>query len=259
MNMLATVLVPMAFVFMWAVEERWPARSYVPVRGWRRLGALFFVVVAILGTLTPMMWAKLGLTSASLFDLRAIGWAGLPLGILIVSGVAYAWHRAVHRSDFLWRTTHQLHHSARRVDVPGAFFSHPLEVVAKTTLSLFVTTVLLGLAAPVAAMVSSLLAVLSIFQHWNIRTPQWLGWLLPRPEMHALHHEAGVHGRNYGDLPLWDVLFGTWENPATFDGRVGFDEEASAKLGDMLLMRDVTTPAEARSFSGGTGRSSDVY
>lgn len=135
---------------------------------------------------------------------------------------------------------HQLHHSALRVDIPGSFYSHPMEVVIKTTLGVLVGTVLLGLTPFVASMVSATIALLSIFQHWNIHTPRWLGWFIPRPEMHGLHHERGVHARNYGDLPIWDMLFGTYVNPQHFDGQVGFDQEQSRRLKDMLLMRNVS-------------------
>ena len=72
-----------------------------------------------------------------------------------------------------------------------------------------------------------------------------------RAEQHAAHHEYEVHGRNYGDLPLWDLLFGTFYNPARFEGRVGFDAPASARLADMLLMRDVNeAPAAPAPMQG---------
>ena len=48
------------------------------------------------------------------------------------------------------------------------------------------------------------------------------------------HHEAGVHARNYGDIPLFDMLFGTFVNPREFDGEVGFHDGGSKKLGAML-------------------------
>lgn len=238
-ELLASLLVPVAYAAMWFIEARSPARPYVEVKGWKRLGAVFFVIVAVIGSITPLLWAAVGLTSLRLFDLSSLEWWGYPLGLLLTSGVTYAWHRAVHRVHFLWLATHQLHHSAERIDVPGAFFTHPLEVVFKTTLGLLVSVVLLGLAPPVAAMVSSTLALLSIFAHWNVHTPRWLGFFVPRPESHALHHERGVHGRNYGDLPLWDMIFGTFENPGHFEGAVGLDVRARDRLLDMLAMRDV--------------------
>jgi len=239
MKLLLSLFIPTMFAIMWLVESRQPARQYVAVKHWSLWGAAFFFLAIATAAVTPLLWSSIGLSSIRVFDLSAIGLWGYPLGVLLTSGIAYWWHRAEHRFDILWRATHQLHHSAQRVDVPGAFYTHPLEVVVKTTLGILVGTVLLGL-APLAAALSSLtIAFISIFQHWNINTPRWLGWFIPRPEMHGLHHEFGIHGRNYGDLPLWDILFGTFDNPQTFTGRVGFEPEASQRVGTMLLMRDV--------------------
>jgi sterol desaturase/sphingolipid hydroxylase (fatty acid hydroxylase superfamily) len=86
-------------------------------------------------------------------------------------------------------------------------------------------------------------SLLSIFQHSNIRTPRWLGYIVQRPESHTVHHGRGVHARNYSDLPIFDILFGTFENPAGYELETGFYDGASARVIDMLLLRDVTTPA----------------
>jgi sterol desaturase/sphingolipid hydroxylase (fatty acid hydroxylase superfamily) len=238
MKLLLSLFIPAAFALMWLVESLRPARPYVAVKRWPLWGAAFFFLVMATATVTPLVWANIGLSSVRVFDLSSLGLWGYPLGLLLTSGIAYWWHRAEHRFDFLWRATHQLHHSALRVDVPGSFYTHPLEVVVKSTLGILISTVLLGLAPLAAALSSMTIAFISIFQHWNINTPRWLGWFIPRPEMHGLHHEFGIHGRNYGDLPLWDMLFGTFENPQTFAGRVGFEPEASKRVGAMLLMRD---------------------
>ena len=58
-----------------------------------------------------------------------------------------------------------------------------------------------------------------------------------RPESHTLHHERGVHARNYGDLPLFDKIFGTFANPREVSNEVGFYEGWSKKLGPMLAGR----------------------
>ncbi len=78
-------------------------------------------------------------------------------------------------------------------------------------------------------------------QHCNIRTPRGLGYVIQRPESHCLHHERDVHARNFGDLPLWDMVFGTFHNPGHFEGSVGFRIENSTRIADMLLMKDVNT------------------
>ena len=75
-----------------------------------------------------------------------------------------------------------------------------------------------------------------------LRTPYWLGFAIQRPESHLVHHQLGLHAFNYGDLPLWDMLFGTFRNPETFDAECGYYDGASSRVGEMLLGRDVTQP-----------------
>ena len=58
-----------------------------------------------------------------------------------------------------------------------------------------------------------------------------------------MHHGRGVHAFNYSDLPLWDMVFGTFRNPARFEGEVGFWPGASSRVGDLLLGRDVAAMA----------------
>jgi sterol desaturase/sphingolipid hydroxylase (fatty acid hydroxylase superfamily) len=96
---------------------------------------------------------------------------------------------------------------------------------------------------PVAAALTGYIAALyGYFQHMNVRTPQWLGVNIQRPEAHCIHHQRDVHAYNYGDLPTWDMLFGTFRNPASFDGPVGFDKPATDRLGAMLGFADVNEP-----------------
>jgi len=81
-----------------------------------------------------------------------------------------------------------------------------------------------------------------MFQHANIRTPRWLGYIIQRPESHSLHHGRGVHRYNYADLPLWDMVFGTFRNPAEMQAEVGFYKGASNRVLAMLAGRDVSSP-----------------
>jgi sterol desaturase/sphingolipid hydroxylase (fatty acid hydroxylase superfamily) len=55
-----------------------------------------------------------------------------------------------------------------------------------------------------------------------------------------VHHGRGVHRYNYADVPLWDMVFGTFRNPAAAEKReAGFYPGASARLGAMLAFRAV--------------------
>jgi sterol desaturase/sphingolipid hydroxylase (fatty acid hydroxylase superfamily) len=57
---------------------------------------------------------------------------------------------------------------------------------------------------------------------------------IQRPENHALHHERGVHAYDYGDIALWDMVFGTFKDPETWNGVGGFYDGASRRLPEML-------------------------
>ncbi len=246
LELVLTALIPFSYALMWLWESRHPARQYQPIPGWGRLGVAFFVVVAVVGTVTPALLAASGVTTPRVFNLAPWGFWAFPVGMLVTSGVHYAWHRAMHASPWLWRAFHQLHHSPARVDMPGAFYSHPNEAAAKTTLNVLVATVVLGLDPLVAAAVATTLTLLNLLGHWNSHTPVWLGLLVARPEMHMLHHQADVHARNYADVALWDVLFGTFANPQKNGSEVpvGFTPARAARIRDMVFFKDVHGDAQ---------------
>jgi sterol desaturase/sphingolipid hydroxylase (fatty acid hydroxylase superfamily) len=98
---------------------------------------------------------------------------------------------------------------------------------------------LLGLSAQAAAIYTLCTALGEFFYHTSVRTPRWVGYFFQRPEMHRIHHEYGRHKNNYGDIVCWDWLFGTYQNPATFDATCGFDAAQEERLSDMLRYRDV--------------------
>jgi len=78
-----------------------------------------------------------------------------------------------------------------------------------------------------------------------VPTPYWLGFVIQRPESHCVHHQEGLPYYNFGDLPLWDMLFGTFRNPREWNLRCGFAEK-EARLGEMLLGIDVNQAATAK-------------
>jgi sterol desaturase/sphingolipid hydroxylase (fatty acid hydroxylase superfamily) len=158
-------------------------------------------------------------------------------------GAVYAWHRTMHGSDLLFRVFHQLHHSAERHDVWGAFWFSLLDMTGWILLSSLALTLVVGVSAQAATLVLYTTTFLAVFQHANVRTPRWLGYLVQRPESHSLHHGRGVHRYNYCDLPVFDLVFGSFRNPPAFVAQQGFWDGASSRVLAMLALRDVTTPA----------------
>lgn len=230
--------VPLTFLAMLAVERFAPARVFPPIKRWVLLGTVSFLLMISAGVLAPLALPVEWLARHRLIDGTGLGVGlGAIVGYMAVSFCSMLWHRFAHRVHLAWRFTHQTHHAPQRLDLFGAAFLHPLDLIAFSTAQILALTLVLGLDPRAAAIASYIAAFYSLFQHWNIRTPQFLGYFIQRPEQHGVHHQLGVHAYNYSDLPLWDLLFGTFKNPATFDARVGFEKEV--ELLPLLLGRDV--------------------
>lgn len=235
--------VPATYFLFLATERLWPARLFPPRRGWQWIGIGFLVLLGTAGAVVPLLIPEEWLVAHRWMDGTGLGVAGgAVVGYFVLSGIMYAWHRTVHNVGFLWRGVHQLHHSPQRVDIPGSVVFHPTEIVAQVLLQLFVAVIVLGLNPVAAALVGYVAAFYGMFQHWNVRTPQWLGYLIQRPESHCVHHRRGVHYFNYGDFPLWDILFGTFRNPREYKSECGFEEPADRRMGAMLAFADVNAP-----------------
>lgn len=241
----ATLAVLGLFAALMVLERLAPARPMPALRGWLPRAfaamALYFLLAAYL----PLLLAD------ALAPLRLLDLAGWPTALAAAAGVlvyelgAYAYHRAMHESTLLFRLLHQMHHSAERLDVTSAFWFSPLDMVGWTLVA-SVTLTIAGLPPEAATPALLFVNFLAVFQHANLRTPRWVGVLVQRPESHSLHHARGVHRFNYADLPLIDMLFGTFRNPAGFAPETGFWHGASKRVADMMLGRDVSAPPAAR-------------
>jgi sterol desaturase/sphingolipid hydroxylase (fatty acid hydroxylase superfamily) len=232
------------FAALIAFEALAPARPLPKVNGWIPRGLLAFAAFFYVSSYLPLFWDG-ALAEYQLFDLTGLGTIGGALaGVLVYELGVYWWHRAMHRITPLWRGFHQMHHSAERLDTFGAFWFSPLDMIGWTALGSLSLVVIVGI-TPAAATAAILITFfLGVFQHTNVRTPQWLGYFVQRPESHSVHHERGVHHYNFSDLPVFDLLFGTWRNPAEFSERQGFYDGASSRVAEMIAFRDVSRPKD---------------
>lgn len=220
------------------IEALFPARPLPQVKGWRTRALLVFFFYFFASSYLPLLWGET-LARYQLFSLDKLNpLVGAGIAVLAYEFLVYVWHRTMHRVHWLWLSFHQMHHSAERLDSYGAFYFSPLDIVGFTLLSSISLTVV-GLTPQAVAYFLYGTMFLAVVQHINVRTPQWLGYIVQRPESHSVHHARGIHQYNYSDLPLFDILFGTFRNPKEFASEAGFYDGASAKLPQMLAFKDI--------------------
>lgn len=73
---LLSLAIPLIYLLLLAFESRVAARSFETVPNWRRTGLLFFLLVLLVGSVTPMLlpWSRPGFTP--LMSLRELGYWG---------------------------------------------------------------------------------------------------------------------------------------------------------------------------------------
>lgn len=217
-----------------------PARELPRIKGWMPRALATFAIYFYVASYLPMLWGSY-LAEYQLFDLSGLGTlASAAVGILVYEGVLYAWHRTMHQTDWLFQSFHQMHHSAERLDTYGAFYLSPLDMIGFTFIGSLSLAMIVGISPEAVTVYLLITMFLAIFQHANIKTPQWLGYFIQRPESHTIHHGRGLHKYNYCDLPIFDIIFGTFRNPKDYEMETGYYNGASARIVDMLLFKDVS-------------------
>ncbi len=241
MQMLTTIIILGLILII--LERIFPDRILPLVKGWWSrvivINLMQFGIV-ILGMVTWDVWFKRHQPYVT------EGYPDFILGFmayLVITFVFYWWHRVRHDSYVLWLLFHQLHHSASRLETITSFYKHPLEISLNSLLMGSISYLLLGLNVEAVAWTILFSSLGEYFYHMNIRTPHWIGYLFQRPEMHKIHHKEGVHYNNFSDLPLWDILFGTYENPKEREeDACGFCDMKEREFIKILGFKNVNKP-----------------
>lgn len=227
------------FFLMLVIELIIPRSPWPKISNWLKQAMVFNAIQMASVILATLTWDQL-LQQYSLFDCSELPlFISVAIGYFTITFIYYWWHRVRHSNAFLWRVFHQLHHSAERLELITSFFKHPFEIFANSILSSIIVYTLLGLTPLATTIVITITGISELFYHWNIKTPYWLGFIIQRPESHCIHHLYQHHHHNFSDLPIWDLLFGTFYNPKKMEFRCGFDRNKSQQIFQMLKTRDV--------------------
>lgn len=128
----------------------------------------------------------------------------------------YVLHRAMHRSEWLWRW-HRMHHDDTALDWTTAWRVHPVDAAFTASASIVAAAVVGGGAAAAAWFVVGR-RIWTIALHANIAWPaSRADGVVATPPFHARHHREDLAPANFaGTLPILDRLLGTYaENDAS--------------------------------------------
>lgn len=170
--------------------------------------------------------------------------AGQPLWLQVVEVFLiadlgfYAAHRLFHSVPFLWRF-HAVHHSIEDLDWLAGHRVHPLDQILTKSLSL-IPCFALGFSPWALGLFFIVYRWHSVLLHSNVRIDFGpLKWVVASPEFHRWHHanQADAYDKNFaGQLPLWDMVFGTMHMPQDRAPlRFGTDDRVPTSYGAQLL------------------------
>jgi sterol desaturase/sphingolipid hydroxylase (fatty acid hydroxylase superfamily) len=236
---LPTIITIFATIFFLLFERIKPGRMLPKIKNWYYMALMINVIQLIITLLTARLWIEI-FGEISLFKIR--NWQSEILqgffGWLIGTFFFYWWHRVRHMKGF-WLIFHQLHHSPSRIEAVTSFYKHPIEILADAILSALILYPLLGCSLMGMFWYNCFAGIGEYLYHSNIKTPKWFRYFIQTPELHSVHHQYNVHKYNFGDITIWDRIFGTYKDTTEFAERCGFPKDAEHKLKEMLLFKDV--------------------
>ena len=236
---LPTIITILATIFFLIIERLKPGRKLPQIKNWYYQAILINLVQLLITLATARLWIEI-FGEISLFKIS--NWQSQILQGLFAWFIGtfffYWWHRVRHLKGF-WLIFHQIHHSPSRIEAMTSFYKHPIEILSDAILSALILYPLLGCSMMGAFWYNCFAGIGEYLYHSNIKTPKWFRYFIQTPELHSIHHQFGVHKYNFGDIPIWDRIFGTYKDTTEFAERCGFPKNAENKLKEMLLFKDV--------------------
>lgn len=225
----------------------WMIEGIIPVRlfgynKWKHGGInLFFTFTTIVVNFGLAFLMNTACELSRDHQFGAWYWIPLPFGLRVLLSLllldligAYLIHLLEHKTKWMWRF-HLIHHTDTYVDTTSANRHHPGESIFR---AVFTSIAILICGAPfgVVMLYQSMSALLSQFNHANIRLPKAidmpLSFLIVTPGMHRVHHHhvQPYTDCNYGNVfAAWDRLFGTYKYIPPEDIVFGIDTHPQPK------------------------------
>jgi sterol desaturase/sphingolipid hydroxylase (fatty acid hydroxylase superfamily) len=241
-----TLLLASGFLLMWMLESAIPLFKN-NTKKIRHTGVnLFFTLTTlIINFAFALLLVKASdFTTANKFGVLYLAplplWLHALLGFMLLDFIgAYFIHWLEHQVKWMWKF-HIIHHTDPHVNATTALRHHPGESVFRAVFTILAVLVA-GVPVWLVMLYQSCSALLSQFNHANMRLPRWLdqtiGLIFISPDMHKVHHHLHmpVTDTNYGNIfSIWDRLFRTLLKKKTSELKYGLDTHpAEAEHSDL--------------------------
>jgi sterol desaturase/sphingolipid hydroxylase (fatty acid hydroxylase superfamily) len=239
LNILIPLLTTVNFLILLALEYILPARQEMGVmKDWQSINdAMHGVITGLIrpfGTsigLLLVLYTSDWRQQTGLATLWPTEWpliAQLILAQLIHGFFSYWAHRLLHTVNFLW-WFHALHHDTNQMHVLKAGRFHFGDEIFNALITA-APLVMLGAPKEVLLLRSMWTVYSGAIEHANViqRFPSWFHYLSNNAQLHNLHHSMNrkYQDGNYSGVPIYDVIFGTFNHPDKCDiGQFGIREQ----------------------------------
>ncbi len=222
------VFVPLELILPFHPEQKLVRRAWL-----QDLLHYFFSGILIKIGLVVLITGTMALSSLIVPTALRDAVLGLPLWlqcllIVVIGDLGfYAAHRMFHSIPWLWHF-HAVHHSIEDMDWLAAHRVHPVDQIVTKGASL-IPIFVLGFSEVAIGITVAIYHWHSLLLHSNVRLPFGpLRWLVASPDFHHWHHanQPEAYDKNFsGQLPLWDIVFGTLHMPGNaLPERYGVDD-----------------------------------
>ena len=172
-----------------------------------------FLVHALIAYMGSGLLFKYGVLPESMAAHNLPLWGQVAIAYLTFDFMFYVTHRMGHDIDFFWRM-HSVHHCAHRLSVLNASRAHPIDLIWRRFVPIFVTFQS-GVSQEAFIMSGVIGSVLATITHMNVRFSFGpLNYIIGTNEIHRWHHSNKIEeAKNFSVFMLWDHLFGTFVYP----------------------------------------------
>jgi len=229
------LLLAAGIFFFWMIESGVPLFRF-SYNKWKHAGTniFFTLTTAVINFAFALLIVKTSDWSLAHHS-GLLQWLAMPLWLQLLTGLLLldlvsAWliHFIQHKIKWMWRF-HMVHHADMHVDTTTANRHHPGESVFRAVFTV-IAVALCGAPMWLVMLYQSLSALLSQFNHANMRLPRRLdrviSWVIVSPDMHKVHHHyvRPQTDTNYGNIfSIWDRIFGTYDETPVGELVYGLD------------------------------------